>query len=337
MKKLISILLILCIVVSAFAFSVSAGAPVPEIRINSISNFAVVSFVSDLQYDISSSACEVLSLNIQSYDGSSWSTVQDPGEATFQYNVRYRLELWFRPFTGETNYYFESSELPNVICPSNYTFLPQEITDDGLWHCYLELGVPKVVPPSMFFSDVHESDWFYSDIGFVYYNLIMKGVGNDRFDPNGTCTRAMVVTVLYRMIGEPGMGGTCPFTDVKEDAWYYCAVKWAQNCGVVNGMTPTTFEPDTPVSREQLATILYRFTAQVLPSADLNGVMLIGFTDHEDISDWAGDALSWAFGHGIIGGTDTETGKFLYPQDNATRCQVATILHRYCENYPVLP
>lgn len=284
--------------------------------------------------DSDTSVYKVTGCNAQFNTGSGWQYVPTYGDPRFEYNVSYRWELWLAP--AKEHLAFDSSHLPTV----NACYTGAKVTIngvvDGELYLYMEFGKPIVAPPSMFFNDVHTTDWFYSDIEYVYYNMMMNGVGEGNFDPNGTCTRAMVVTVLYRLEGEPGMGGTCPFTDVKEDAWYYSAVKWAQNCGVVNGMSATTFEPDTPVAREQLAAILYRYTKEVLKSDDLDGIMLMGFTDNGDISDYAGTPLSWAFGHGIIQGTDTETGKFLYPQANATRCQIAAILHRFCDAYSLM-
>ena len=334
MKKIISTLLLVSILLSLLAMSASAIEVIDEFYVYCSDNFGVGTPVYDLVFS-DTSVYKVTGCNAQFNTGSGWQYVPTSGEPCFEYNVSYRWELWLAP----ANEYlaFDSSHLPTVNpCYTNAKVTINGVVEGELY-LYIEFGTPIVAPPSMFFNDVHTTDWFYSDIEYVYYNMMMNGVGEGNFDPNGTCTRAMVVTVLYRLIGEPGMGGTCPFTDVKESDWFYSAVKWAQNCGVVYGMTEKTFEPNTPVSREQLAAILYRFTKEVLGEDVSGGIMLIGFSDADSISDYARTPLSWAFGHGIIQGTDTETGKFLYPQNNATRCQIAAILHRFCDAYSLMP
>lgn len=334
MKKIISTLLLVSILLSLLAMSVSAIDVIDEVYLGFSGNFAVGEQIKDfIVNSANESVCTVTGCNVQYYKDGKWEYVPTSGDPCFEYDITYRFELCIDP--ADSHQIFDGSHLPTVHNPLSTTVSGLCVKSGSLCF-YLEYGKPIVAPPSMFFNDVHTTDWFYNDVEYVYYNMMMNGVGNGNFDPNGTCTRAMVVTVLYRLEGEPGMGGTCPFTDVKEDAWYYSAVKWAQNCGVVNGMSATTFEPDTPVAREQLAAILYRYTKEVLKSDDLDGIMLMGFTDNGDISDYAGTPLSWAFGHGIIQGTDTETGKYLYPQANATRCQIAAILHRFCDAYSLM-
>ena len=198
----------------------------------------------------------------------------------------------------------------------------------------IALTFPKLVPamPSMFFDDVKTSDWFYHDVEYVYYNRLMGGVGNNLFDPNGECTRGMVVTVLYRMEGSPKHSGENPFTDLKYD-WYKDAVIWATENSIVNGVGDGKFAPDENVTREQLATILCRYAAFKGPYNPDDCAMLVGFKDQDKVSDWALDAMSWAVGVGLIGGSNEKDGLYLMPQGNALRCQVAAILHRYCESF----
>ena len=198
----------------------------------------------------------------------------------------------------------------------------------------IALTFPKLVPamPSMYFDDVKTSDWFYGDVEYVYYNRLMGGVGNNLFDPNGECTRGMVVTVLYRMEGSPRHSGENPFTDLKYD-WYKDAVIWAAENSIVNGVGNGKFAPDENVTREQLATILCRYAAFKGPYNPDDCVMLAGFKDQDKVSGWALDAMSWAVGVGLIGGSNEKDGLYLMPQGNALRCQVAAILHRYCESF----
>ena len=195
----------------------------------------------------------------------------------------------------------------------------------------IALTFPKLQPamPSMFFDDVKTSDWFYHDVEYVYYNRLMGGVGNNLFDPNGECTRGMVVTVLYRMEGSPKHSGENPFTDLKYD-WYKDAVIWAAENSIVNGVGNGKFAPDENVTREQLATILCRYAAFKGPYNPDDCAMLVGFKDQDKVSDWALDAMSWAFGVGLIGGSNEKDGLYLLPDGNALRCQVAAIFHRFC-------
>lgn len=195
----------------------------------------------------------------------------------------------------------------------------------------IALTFPKLVPamPSMFFDDVKTSDWFYHDVEYVYYNRLMGGVGNNLFDPNGECTRGMVVTVLYRMEGSPKHSGANPFTDLKYD-WYKDAVIWAAENSIVSGVGNGKFAPDENVTREQLATILCRYAAFKGPYNPDDCAMLVGFKDQDKVSDWALDAMSWAVGVGLIGGSNEKDGLYLLPDGNALRCQVAAIFHRFC-------
>lgn len=266
-------------------------------------------------------------------DEGSWKKITD-AYATFEYDEHYRIEVWLYPKPG---YIFSENQFPSINSPKGMTIVTDGIhnEDSNQLRLYLFPEV-QTAPPSMFFKDVKTTDWFYHDVKFAYYNKMMNGVGNSLFDPNGTCTRAMVVTVLYRLLGEPGAGLSSPFKDVPEDEWYSSAVKWAHNCGVVKGTSETTFEPNAPITREQLAAILYRFT-ESLNKETTGGITLIGFTDNDKISSYASDALSWAFGNGIIMGVDNAKGKFLNPQDNATRCQVAAMLHRYYDAFNPFP
>ena len=154
----------------------------------------------------------------------------------------------------------------------------------------------------------------------------MQGTSETTFSPYAPMTRAMVATVLYRMAGEPAVSGDVTFSDVPADTWYTQAVAWAQEKGVIQGTSPTTFSPDSQVTREQLATFFYRFADFENPDPiEITGD-LTGFTDADQVASYATDAMKWAIGEGLISGT-TETT--LSPKATATRAQVATILMRY--------
>lgn len=334
MKKVISVLLLVCIVLSIFTMAVSAVDVIDYVKIESASKAVVGELISNYKFDVAfGSNCRIGGVNTQYLDSEgNWKNTGTLGDRFFEYNVEYRFELWLYP--NDEHFCFDSGNYPVFEVPAGTSIWVERVASDGSLYCFFNIGKPKVVPPSMFFNDVHTSDWFYHDVEYVYYNLMMNGVGNGNFDPKGTCTRAMVVTVLYRLMGEPSVGAVlCPFMDVPEGEWYTDAVKWAESNGVVNGTSAITFDPNTPVSREQLATIVCRFAKECLHEDVSDGVMLVGFTDNARVSAWAMDAMSWAFAHGIIGGAEDKTGKYLYPQNNASRCEVAAILHRFCAAY----
>ena len=183
------------------------------------------------------------------------------------------------------------------------------------------------VCPAEKYTDVDTTQWYHEGVDYVIEKGMMNGTGTNTFEPNSTTTRGMIVTILYRLEKEPA-AGTSPFTDVDAGQWYAKAVAWAAANGVVNGTSPTTFNPNDPITREQMAAILYRYASfkgyDVTQKADL-----AGFTDAAQISDYAKDPMAWANKAGLIGGVSATT---LQPQGSAIRAQVATILMRFCEN-----
>ena len=185
-----------------------------------------------------------------------------------------------------------------------------------------------VTPPAAVlpFTDVKSGDWFQDAVAYVYDKGMMTGTSATTFAPNSTTTRGMIVTILYRLENEPA-AGTSSFADVASGAYYAKAVAWAAENGVVTGTTATTFAPDAPITREQMAAILYRYATlkgyDVSQKADLSG-----YTDAGTISAYASDAMAWANAQGLITGVTNTT---LAPKSNATRAQVATILMRFCE------
>ena len=177
------------------------------------------------------------------------------------------------------------------------------------------------------FTDVRESDWFYEDVAFAYENGLFAGTSDTTFSPNASMTRAMLVTVLYRLEGQPAVNGRSGFSDVQYNGYYEDAVTWAADNGIVNGTSTTTFSPNENVTREQMAAILYRYAQHkkynTAASSGLNG-----FTDHASVSGYAAASLEWAVAEKLVNGS---AGK-LMPTGNATRAQVAAILHRFVEN-----
>ena len=177
------------------------------------------------------------------------------------------------------------------------------------------------------FTDVRESDWFYEDVAFAYENGLFAGTSDTTFSPNASMTRAMLVTVLYRLEGQPAVNGRSGFSDVQYNGYYEDAVTWAADNGIVNGTSTTMFSPNANVTREQMAAILYRY-AQYKKYNTVASSGLNGFTDHASVSGYAAASLEWAVAEKLVNGS---AGK-LMPTGNATRAQVAAILHRFVEN-----
>ncbi len=177
-------------------------------------------------------------------------------------------------------------------------------------------------PTGLPFTDVAASDWFYNDVKYCYDNGLMTGMGNNRFEPYGTTTRAQFATVLYRMAGSPNVGGmSCPFSDVPANSWYRSAVIWAFNNGIVKGTSETTFTPDASITREQMVSMLYRYSGSKEVTGNLNM-----FSDKDRVSDYAVPAVIWAVQNKIVSGMGNGT---FYPQGYATRGQLAKVLHAY--------
>lgn len=175
------------------------------------------------------------------------------------------------------------------------------------------------------YDDISLDDWFHNSAVFAIDHGLMKGMTETTFAPYDYATRAQIVTILYRMAGEPDVNGDSPFDDVAKDSWYGDAVIWAASEGIAKGMSADIFAPDEFITREQMVTFFYRYSEwegySVSGRADLSG-----FPDAADISEYALDAMGWAVAEGLIRGDNY--GKLL-PQDRANRAQIATILERY--------
>ena len=188
---------------------------------------------------------------------------------------------------------------------------------------FTEIGAVDSFP----FNDVSSSAWYREAVEYVYENGMMNGTSDTAFSPNATTTRAMIVTILHRLENEPSASASS-FTDVVAGSYYENAVNWAAANGIVNGVSETSFAPNTAITREQMAAILYRYAQfkgyDVTASNDLSS-----YTDASQISAYATTAMQWANAEGLITGNTSTT---LNPQGNATRAEVATILMRFCEN-----
>ena len=289
--------------------------------------------------------------------------VNDGGETVKAQNVEYgdtvtapslpardgmRLEGWASEKTAASAQYAPGSEIPVTGACTFYpvwhvhryaAVVTEPTVSHGGYTTYTcgcgDSYVADLTDPlpalSDRFSDVPEN-WAYPGIVYCVEHGLMDGVGEGRFDPNGATTRAMIVTILWRQAGSPAPENAASFTDLTQD-WYRDAVAWAAENGIARGRGASIFDPDTPITREELATFLQRFTESVLGKDVSDAADLTGFPDADAVSDYARPAVSWANAVGLIQGDAENDGViYLRPAATATRAQAATILMRFCEN-----
>lgn len=178
------------------------------------------------------------------------------------------------------------------------------------------------------YRDVNAGRWYHQALDYMVGNRYMNGTSGTTMEPDAPLNRAMLVHILYKMAGSPSVNGkTMPFRDVAEDKWYYNAIVWAYNENVVEGTGPNTFKPTANITRQDLAVILYRAKGAPKVNGDLNG-----FTDANNVKDYARDAMIWCVKNGLINGIASGSSITLEPRGNATRAQAAAMLMRYHEN-----
>lgn len=240
------------------------------------------------------------------------------------------------------------SKLPTVTAASGYKFLGWSKTSGG---AVIDPTTVKITSSTKFyavyeqetqqgnsgtaeaqnpFTDVTQNDWFYEYVISAYNKNLMNGVSADVFDPNGNVTRAMFVTVLYRMDSSPETAGNTKFTDVEAGSWYDKAVAWGSANGIINGISETEFAPTQNITREQVAAILYRYAVYKNWDVTQGGMMIREFDDFELISDYAVNAMTWAVNTGLMNG---KGNNLIAPQDTATRAEAATLFIRFIGNY----
>ena len=188
--------------------------------------------------------------------------------------------------------------------------------------------------PSYGFSDVAgPNDWSHEGIDYCVRRSLMVGTGAGTFSPGMNCSRAQIVQILYNLSGDKTDYSRyyLPFTDVAPGAWYYDAVAWAYFNNVVSGTSATTFAPNDVITREQMAVILYGYTAEFAPEFTGNAASLNTFPDAGSVANWAYAAMSWAVGNGLISGMGSGGVSYLAPQGSATRAQASAIIMRYCQ------
>lgn len=181
------------------------------------------------------------------------------------------------------------------------------------------------------FADVNAGDWFYQDVLFSYEKGLMSGMDAAVFAPYANTTRAQIAVIFYRMEGSPAVEGENSFTDVVRGsgtAWFYDAVTWAQQNGIMGGYGNSSFAPNDPITREQLAAIFYRYAQYKGYDTTQGGMAIREFDDYESISDYAMGAMAWAVNTGLVKGDSN----LLYPKGTATRAEIAALFHRFAEN-----
>ena len=244
-------------------------------------------------------------------------------------------------YVGHIHKYYEHITLPTCSAKGYTTFscsCGESYRDnytDALGHEYKDgkcTRCGKIDPSTVnvSFRDVSKNAWYKEAVDYAVSNGLMNGMGNNTFEPDTATNRAMLVTILWRYAGSP-VDGTNDFADVPNGQWFTQAVAWAAKNGIVTGVGNNKFDPEGKLTREQLATILFRYAKMC--EIDTSARAEFGkFEDGKKVQSWSKEAVQWAVAEGIIGGT-SENGKlYLDPQGNATRAQVATILMRFIEN-----
>lgn len=203
----------------------------------------------------------------------------------------------------------------------------------GLLLCGLIAGLLPMaaLAASTPFYDIAGDAWYAEAVGYVYANKLMSGVDDKTFGPDVEATRGQIVTILYRMAGQPAVSGTARFSDVAANAYYNKAITWASGAGIMSGTGNSLFQPDSAITREQMATVFYRFAGNQKYDVSKSAKLSV-FDDEWQISEYARTPLSWAVGSGLMNGTDA---KNISPHTLANRAALAATLMRFCSLYNI--
>lgn len=249
------------------------------------------------------------------------------GEYAIQFNPQNTTVNREATVISANNNIVEAADLAGtvVVVPTGYGKTTVSVKVNGK-STTLNVFVPNPNSSNVIdlFSDVNTGDWFLDYVQYAYDKGIMKGVGNYRFAPNEPLTRAQIAQILYAQAGSPAVSGEMKFTDVAQGSWYYNAVLWASQNGIVTGYANGMFRPNTNITREQLARMLYAHAGTPEVSGDLNN-----FADGAKVSNWAKDAVIWAKEKGVIKGKTVNGKLCIDPQGNATRAEAATMMKNY--------
>ena len=268
-------------------------------------------------------------------------TETTPGVRTYTCTVCGEVKTETIPATGKHTHVWDNGTV--TIAPTETTPGVRTYTCTVCGQTKSEIipatGGSSVCPggpscPSYGFSDVAgPSDWSHEGIDYCVRRSLMVGTGVGTFSPGMNCSRAQIVQILYNLSGNKTDYSRyyLPFTDVAPGAWYYDAVAWAYFNNVVSGTSETTFAPNDVITREQMAVILYGYTAEFAPEFTGNAASLNTFPDAGSVANWAYTAMSWAVGNGLISGMGSGGVSYLAPQGSATRAQASAIIMRYCQ------
>ena len=268
-------------------------------------------------------------------------TETTPGVRTFTCTVCGEVKTETIPATGAHTHKWDAGKVttePTATTPGVRTYTCT-ICGQTKSEIIPATGGSSVCPggpscPSYGFSDVAgPSDWSHEGIDYCVRRSLMVGTGVGTFSPGMNCSRAQIVQILYNLSGDKTDYGNyyLPFTDVAPGTWYYDAVAWAYDNDVVSGTSATTFAPNDVITREQMAVILYGYTAEFAPEFTGNAASLNTFPDAGSVANWAYTAMSWAVGNGLISGMGSGGVSYLAPQGSATRAQASAIIMRYCQ------
>ncbi len=268
-------------------------------------------------------------------------TETTPGERTYTCTVCGEVKTEVIPATGAHTHKWDAGKVttePTATTPGvrTYTCTICGLTKEEV---IPPTGGSTVCPggpscPSYGFRDVAgPSDWSHEGIDYCVRRSLMVGTGVGTFSPDMACSRAQIVQILYNLSGDKTDYGNyyLPFTDVAPGDWFYEAVAWAYANDIVAGTSASTFAPNDVITREQMAVILYGYTAKFAPEFTGNAASLNTFPDAGSVANWAYAAMSWAVGNGLISGMGSGGVSYLAPQGSATRAQASAIIMRYCQ------
>ena len=236
-------------------------------------------------------------------------------------------------FVPETGYKVARVYVDDDLVPAARSYTFKDVVEDHTLRVEFEKTGPTLVYPTNWsnpFTDVHAGDWFYDSVKFMNGNGLIQGTSGSTYSPYTTTTRGMIVTILYRLDGAPATYNSNPFYDVSANAYYANAVNWASQAGIVAGYGDGSFHPNAPITRQQMAAILYRYAIYKGYYTANQSNLSAQFSDYNQISSYAVVPMSWAHANGIIAGTTPTT---LNPTGTATRAQITVMLARFCQRF----
>ena len=292
-------------------------ADITDVKLNGFTRSALDFIISNDDWSHVQRAYRIL---VSSSEGGAVNVVPTSGKPGETISVQTAAAAGFH--LKNLYYYGDQTQRTNLTPDANgvatFTMPAEKVTVSATFESD-NAGDPLAV-----YIDVNNGDWFYDPVKYVVMKGYMAGTSSNTFSPNDALTRAMVVQILYAIKSKPPVENRAGFTDVPSGEWYYDAVSWAADKGIVAGFEDNTFRPNQDVTREELATMLRAFTAFSNADTNANG-SVDGFADAATISSWAVDHIKWAVGHQIMAG---KPGNLIDPKGTATRAEMATMIYR---------